>query len=295
MNRKIRELRAGWSVSSVLWNVFPDLRIRDQERNPSIGLEVKAIHTAAEEKAANLSTPLNSIRKDGDFLVILLWTWSRVVEEGVAIVYPEVLHSYVFDAYHLARARDYTWLVNQGNRLKGIDIATPVLSPENKRTDSALKAEEGNLGKLMRIGFASTLAAQVPDGGVTLSVIEKYERFQHEALVVGVSQTFKELCLEAAWTLEELRQLQEFPKSATVVGMATDSHHRIYAVCGSLRKSSHAEFRCKLGMRPGDTIVQFGPKLEWRVYQFTDGAFALLASGKKAESCYPQIIKALSA
>jgi hypothetical protein len=44
MNHLLAEEGRGFSVSSVLWNVFPDLVVRDASRNPTIGLEVKALH-----------------------------------------------------------------------------------------------------------------------------------------------------------------------------------------------------------------------------------------------------------
>lgn len=61
MNILLEQEGKGYSISAVLWNVFPDLFMRDPSRIPIIGFEVKALHAAAEEKSANLATPLHII------------------------------------------------------------------------------------------------------------------------------------------------------------------------------------------------------------------------------------------
>jgi hypothetical protein len=288
MDRRVGLERDGWTVSSVLWNVFPDLRIRNERRQPVAGLEVKAIHTAAEEKAANLSTPLHSIRKGHDFLVVLLWSWHNEQNGSTQFIYPKIIKHYVFDAYHLARARDYMWLANSGTRVKGIDLGTPVISPEGTTGGSRVKAEEGNMGKLMRIGFSPEMANSVPDGAKSLRVINDYERFQDEALLLGITQTFRELCDEAGWSDVGIHNLEMIPRDLTIAGTASGVGHRVFAVCGNLRASSHSEH-----FRDGDTVVHFGSKLDWKVLRVRKGRLHPVSSGKKAESCYAQIIESL--
>ena len=150
LNHLLIEKKLQHSISNVLWNVFPDLILRDNCFNNVIGLEVKALHTAAEEKSANLHTPLPLIRKNLDFIVILAWGWTRSEEEGRDITYPHIHDVGLFDAWLIAKMRDITWLINSGERIKGIDISTPIISSD----EGGVKAEEGNLGKLMRINLS---------------------------------------------------------------------------------------------------------------------------------------------
>ena len=125
MNILLEKEGAGFSISAVLWNVFPDLYLRDPSRTPVIGLEVKALHTAAEEKSANLATPLSIIKKGSDFVVVVIWAWQREEINDVSITYPHIHLVKVFDAYLLAQIRDYSWLFAQGDRIKGTRTPHP--------------------------------------------------------------------------------------------------------------------------------------------------------------------------
>ena len=277
------------SVSAVLWNVFPDLRVRDGSRNPLIGLEVKAVHTAAEEKSANLSTPLNSIRKGHDFLVILLWSWDRATEGECEYLYPKIHKSYILDAYQLAKARDYNWLSNGApGRYKAIDLATALLSPPGKAVNDLFQAEGGNLGKLMRISLNDSVASEY--GDEMQAVLSEFTSFQNEALVTGVAQTFKELCIEAGWRVSHIEEPASFPSELHVIGKADALNHQVFAVCGRLRRDIAVS-----GSRPGDTIVFFGKKLEWEVLKVGSDSLPIsLRAGKKAESNYGSIIESLN-
>ena len=290
MNRlAIADKREAGSVSAVLWNVFPDLRIRDSARNPLIGLEVKAVHTAAEEKSANLSTPLNSIRKGHDFLVILLWSWDRSVEGGFEYLYPKIHKSYLLDAYQLAKARDYNWLSNQASgRFKAIDLATALITPPGQDVNDLFQAEGGNLGKLMRISLDDAVAAE--HGSEMQTVLSEFTAFQNEALLIGVTQTFKELCIEAGWRIGRIDVPSDYPSRAHVIGCAFSSDHGVFAVCGRLKEDDAIP-----DAKPGDTVVFFGKKLEWEVSRVgPDMKLVSLKKGKKAESNYGAITDALN-
>ncbi len=277
------------SVSAVLWNVFPDLRVRDKSRQPLIGLEVKAVHTAAEEKSANLSTPLNSIRKGHDFLVILLWSWERATDAGFEYLFPKIHKAYVLDAYQLAKARDYNWLAAEATgRFKAIDLSTALISPPGEATNDRYQAEGGNLGKLMRIALPDDVASQ--HGPEMLAVLNDFKAFQNEALLFGVSQTFKELCIEAGWQVEHIEVLESFPASSVVIGRARGPGHKVFALCGRFKKSEVVP-----GIAPSDTLVYFGRKLEWQVLKVGNDLVPVqLSDGKKAESSYGQMISSLA-
>lgn len=290
MNRlAMAERGEAGSVSAVLWNVFPDLRVRDASRNPLIGLEVKAVHTAAEEKSANLSTPLNSIRKGHDFLVILLWSWDRATEGAFEYLYPKIHKSYLLDAYQLAKARDYNWLSNEASgRFKAIDLATALITPPDKAVNNLFQAEGGNLGKLMRISLTDTVAAE--HGDEMQAVLSEFTSFQNEALLTGVAQTFRELCIEASWRVDVIDVPAIFPSVMHVIGRAQTSSHEVFAVCGRLKRGDVIP-----GAKPGDTVVFFGKKLEWQVLRIAaDSTLVTLKEGKKAESSYGAIIESLN-
>ncbi|MEQ1853392.1 MAG: hypothetical protein ABMA01_17580, partial [Chthoniobacteraceae bacterium] len=110
LNHLLIDEDEGRSASAVLRNVFPDFIIRDAQRVPFIGLEVKALHTAAEEKSANLSTPLHVIKRGSDFVIIIIWAWRREIVGGASITYAHIHAAELFDAYLLAQTRDYSWL-----------------------------------------------------------------------------------------------------------------------------------------------------------------------------------------
>ena len=203
MNRILAVHGKGYTISSVLWNVFPDLFIRNPKREPIIGLEVKALHTAAEEKSANLSTPLYVIRKGFDFVVIIIWAWERTIENGVSIHYPYVYATEIFDAWLLARIRDLAWLYNQNGRIKAIDIGTPMINSAAR--EDVFKAEEGNMGKLMRIELSDALPKATPGYKEMETENRSYAAFKHKILLMALTSTFREVCfLQEAIGLREV-------------------------------------------------------------------------------------------
>ena len=135
-------------LTYVIANQFPDLAFRTIDGKVGIRFEMKAIQTIAEEKSANFSTLIKDIRKDTDFVVILLWEWMK--HQCLDRKFPYIHRFFVMDAYQLAQMRDCNWLNNPPARLlsarQGFDLTFAV----NAQDDSYNK-EEGNYGKLMRI------------------------------------------------------------------------------------------------------------------------------------------------
>ena len=93
------------------------------------------------------------------FIVILIWGWQTGNDNGVPITYPHIHFTAVFDAVSMGKIRDYGWLWNQRGRIKGIDLCTPIINGQ----EGKYKAEERNLGKLMRIQLPNDLPKSVPD------------------------------------------------------------------------------------------------------------------------------------
>jgi hypothetical protein len=184
LNHLLVEKGQKYSISNVLWNVFPDLVVRDNNFDDVAGLEVKALHSAAEEKSANLHTPLPLIRKNRDFIVILVWGWTRQQNENTDIIYPHIHDVGIFDAWLIAKMRDSTWLINDGSRVKGIDISTPIIDSD----DGGYKAEEGNLGKLMRISMSDQTSYDMPSYDDMSREAIEYEKFKKRILLLDLKK-----------------------------------------------------------------------------------------------------------
>ena len=294
MNHLLAEEGKGFSVSSVLWNVFPDLVVRDANRNPTIGLEVKALHTAAEEKSANLSTPLHIIKKGSDFVVILIWAWVRENLGDVSITYPHIHVAEVFDAYLLAQTRDYSWLFNQGGRIKGIDISTPIISSESRR--DRFKAEEGNMGKLMRIELETRLPASTPNLADLRREAEKYLRFKHRALGLGLTETFREICdLQKANQLE-CRPPQNYPTALTELGSARLPSGAVFCLFAGGSISHLIRTTPDQARHPSGTLALWlSSKLKWVIVKADGDSWRQVATGNKPDTAYEKIKQAMSA
>jgi hypothetical protein len=294
LNNQLLAEGDGRSVSAVLWNVFPDLFIRDVKRNPIIGLEVKAIHTAAEEKSANLSTPLHVIKKDSDFVVILIWAWRRENVNGVAVTYPHIHEVGVFDAYLLAQTRDYSWLFNQGNRIKGIDLSTPLITSEERPKGNRFKAEEGNMGKLMRITLEAGLPASTPSLADMKTETEKYELFKARTLGLGLTDTFREICdLQGAGQLV-CHPVASYPDDLTELGRAELSGGKAFCFFAGGSSVHLARTAPKIGRHPdGTTALWLSSKLKWVILKVAGGKWKQCATGDKPDTAYEEIQSAI--
>lgn len=277
LNHLLIEKRLQYSISNVLWNVFPDLAVRDSNFNNVIGLEVKALHTAAEEKSANLHTPLPLIRKSKDFIVILAWGWSRLQEDGVDITYPHIHDVGIFDAWLIAKMRDSTWLINSKDRVKGIDISTPIINSDG----GGFKAEEGNLGKLMRINMSSQTSKEMPSYESMQREADNYTRFKNKILLLGLNETIKDISAKMAGMLSFADKISELPEVAAVIGFADLPDRRIYYIAG--RKKSNTPWDEIIDSLGNDNvIVQLDNKLDWKVIKNT-GDWSVIDSGKKPD------------
>lgn len=294
MNQLLVEENRGFSISAVLWNVFPDLLLRDSNRTPVTGLEVKALHTAAEEKSANLATPLHLIRKGSDFVVIIIWAWRRESVGSANITYPHIHAAEVFDAYLLAQTRDYSWLFKQGGRIKGIDISTPIISVESSPKGKRFKAEEGNMGKLMRIELESGLPAATPNLDELNQEAVKYQRFKDRALGLGLTETFREICdLQQANEIE-CNIIVNYPADLQEIGRArlrTGAHFCLFAggaiadLLGvTVETSRHP---------PGTLALWLSSKLKWFILKANAKLWVQVGSGNKPDTAYDKIKMAM--
>ena len=172
----------GVELTYVVTNQFPDLAFRGKNGRLGIRFEMKAIEAIAEEKSANFSTLIKDIRKDTDFVVVLLWEWKQ--HETEPKQYPHVDKFFVMDAYQLAQMRDCNWLNSPPSELQSVRQGFDLTFAVNARTDS-YNQEEGNLGKLLRIfnpKHIDLLPASVQQG----TTLNTYGAFTEEAVRLGL-------------------------------------------------------------------------------------------------------------
>ena len=277
LNHVLIEKNTDHSISNVLWNVFPDLVIRDINFNNVAGLEVKALHSAAEEKSANLHTPISLIRKDKDFIIILAWGWRRIKTDLADITYPYIHDVGIFDAWLIAKMRDTTWLINSNNRIKGIDISTPIISAGN----GMYKAEEGNLGKLMRIHMSSQTSNKVPYYEEVKSEALAYELFKNRILFLGLNETILDISESINGVVTYSEATDYLPTIATVIGCVSYPKSKIHFVVGV--KRSNVEWSEIIEtLDENEIIIHLGTKLDWKVIKHS-GTWTVLSSGKKPD------------
>ena len=183
----------GVALTYVIANQFPDLAFRAVDGTVGIRFEMKAIQSIAEEKSANFSTLIKDIRKNTDFVVVLLWEW-RLHESGRK-KFPHIDRYFVMDAYQLAQMRDCNWLNNPPGGLQSARQGFDLTFAVNARGDS-YNVEEGNLGKLMRIfdGQHQTLLPDSVSRGKTLAM---YRFFSEEAARLGLNYIGQQIANEA--------------------------------------------------------------------------------------------------
>lgn len=276
-------------LSFVLWNVFPDLLLRGSDGKVVAGIEVKALHTAAEEKSANLSTPISKIRSGGDFIVIMNWSWQRFTKSRAAARFPRIHSIDTFNAHALARIRDFTWLKNQGSRIKGIDCSTPILSSQN--TEGLFKAEEGNLGKLMRIRLDQELPDDFPEKDALIKENGRFVEFQDQVIALGLTSVFDDVCFGIGASDVDTKKLTTYPNKPTLLGQAklpSSKSLHLWAgngIPGKLKEVSGEK---------GDFVLSLGRKLDWALYIHDGNKWKKVSDGKKAENSIALIDQKIS-
>lgn len=289
MNHILADDEHGHSVSAVLWNVFPDLIVRDELKNNVIGLEVKALHTAAEEKSANLSTPIQVIRRGMDFVVVLIWGWQSTRVNGVEITYPHIHEFGIFDAWILAKVRDYGWLYNHGGRKKAIDLCSPLIDGK----DGRFKAEEGNMGKLTRIYLPSDIPKSIPCYEEMINEYAMYRGFVQKIIVLGIRESFYDVCSCINYEVDSYLNASAYPSECQVWGRArrkirTDGE-KIELLVG--RSPAQWLSRRKID---GDVVYFWlSPKLEWKVLKRSGYSWEVVAGGNKPDTDTKAIQEAL--
>lgn len=278
LNEVLRETSDGLFCSAVLWNVFPDLLIRKSDGTPVFGLEVKALHAAAEEKSANLATPLAVINRR-DYVVVLVWSWASGDEVQAAMLYPKVLSVDVFSAWDLARIRDLGWMSGANSRPKGIDLIGPII----ESTPGNMKAEEGNLGKLLRIRPpAGLFESQLEHSGLA-QTSRRFEAFKSRVIVAGLSETFRDICMSLGAMHPRIEESHQYPTDADVLGSAIlEAGNQLGLLAGP--RPTVAFLNSLTRKYQFDAAVWLGKTLEWEVHKLSKNSWNRIGNGMKPDS-----------
>ena len=225
--------------------------------------------------------------------MILIWAWLRENIGGISVTYAHIHAAQVFSAYLLAQTRDYSWLLNQGGRIKGIDLSTPIISSETQHL--CFKAEEGNMGKLMRIELDPRLPSSTPNISELRQEAEKYQRFKDRALGLGLTETFREICdLQKASQLDCQPPLK-YPTALTELGRAQLPSGAIFCLYAGGSVSQLLRSNPDQDVQPRGTFALWlSSKLKWVIVKATDDSWKQIDSGHKPDTAYEKIKKAMS-
>jgi hypothetical protein len=183
------KLLEGLGIDNVFWthvvaNRFPDLEVRNSTGERMLRVEMKTLEMVAEEKSANFDTLIKDVNPNTDFVVVMLWEWSKL---GASYVKwdsaPFIKKCYVFHAYSLATLRNEYWL-NQppatlGTGFQGFDLRDPV-----NCTNGVYSFEGGNYGKLDRI-WSPSGTLNVPITPILKKTEDDYLLFKKEIVELG--------------------------------------------------------------------------------------------------------------
>jgi hypothetical protein len=278
LNLVLKKTNSGQFISNVLWNVFPDLILRDSKSINKMGIEVKALHAASEEKSANLKTPISIIRKDKDFIVILIWSWVNDTINGVDTVYPHIHNFGVFDGWLLAKIRDTTWLINDKDRIKGLDISTPIIDSDGTK----FKAEEGNMGKLLRIHLSNDISTKVPYYLEMKNEALKYKVFTDGILARGINLTFENISTYLGGEFTLIHKIVSYPTAIMHIATITINKEEIICTAGGSISISGITNSFNPS-KSGGKCIHLGSKLGWKIYHNNSTEWVSYSGGKKPD------------
>ena len=259
-------------LTHVVANQFPDLAFRSATGELGIRLEIKAVQTIAEEKAANFYTLIKDIRKGRDFLVAFTWEWEEATNQ--ALRYPHIHQFYIMDAYQLAQMRNAYWLdtpprEHPGTGRQGFDLRFPV----NAKA-SAFSQEEKNYGKLMRIFYPRKehlLTGEILES----ETLRTYYRFKEETRHLGIRRIFETLSAQCTNARVEVVQAQK-----PIKWLVTDDQYSI-GLIGTEKMPAERSARASMNQMNTANIVAMNKEFNWNAY--TAGQKGPAASGKKPE------------
>ena len=263
--------KSGLTLTYVVANQFPDLAFRAKDGRIGIRFEVKAIEAIAEEKSANFSTLIKDIRKDTDFVVVLLWEWNE--HESGSKQYPHIESFYVMDAYELAQMRDCKWLNSPPPKLEttrqGFDLTFAV----NARRES-FNREEGNLGKLMRIFNPEYLSEasveQLPTAVQQGTTLKTYGQFAEEAVRLGLYHIGRRIA-EAVTAEENITDCSG--SDPLPVCLLVKRNESRLVIVGHRQMLTEPEVMAAVDRHDAQLALSLNEKFKWRVWDKANGFF----------------------
>lgn len=272
-------------VGFVVAHKFPDLVARDPDHLPILRIEVKCVQLAAEEKSANLDTLLRDIRPYRDLLCVLVWEWQQRVRGKSVVQYPHVQRAFAFDAYIVAKVRDWGWL-NEPKRghTNDIDVATAVV-----RRAGSWKKEEKNLGKLMRIADREALTRPPLHHFANDPVVSDYLEFKDFVIEHGITLGWRRIVGEANCTIPNSGGWCRC-ESVFRLEIAVDSRGGTIATYfvpnmrsrAAIKTTVLADLRA-IGLN-SCRVVLLSEKYAWRIFEYDGTTLASTAAGKKPKN-----------
>lgn len=260
-----------YSAGFLVANQFPDITTRHvTDFTQGARLEIKAIQTISEEKAANFSTLIQDISPNQDILCVLVWEW-RIKLVGVADVhYPHILGAYAMHAHVIARLRDMVWLALEGKYKspKLIDIAGALVPNSQNADEKVMKSEENNLGKLTRMISAHNLS-NIDDKNFSTLKLDISVKIYYKMLKFAYNKGIEEIVereLEEAGiyvdvTWQQALELDNFALMTTI-DLAGQMLHIVGNDTGRPLTLSAIDEMMK-SMNVGDAMIEINPKFGW--------------------------------
>ena len=261
----------GIDLTYVVANQFPDLAFRAEDGRIGVRFEVKAIEATAEEKSANFSTLIKDIRKDTDFVVIMLWEWTQHRTEPKH--YPHVDSFFVMNAYQLAQMRDCNWLNNPPDQLnltrQGFDLSFAV-----NATGNSLNREEGNLGKLMRI-FDPKHEDKLPNSVAQSKTLDTYYRFSKCAVQLGLNNIGRKIAEEAQ---ARWNSAYTVVSASLPICLLVDRNQSRLVILGDRHMPSKKAALAAIQSHAADLALLLNGKFQWTV---RDTDYEIVERGRK--------------
>lgn len=261
----------GIALTYVIANQFPDLAFRSGDGKVGIRFEMKAIQTIAEEKSANFSTLTKDIRRDTDFVVVLLWEWRE--HESQSKKFPHIYSHFVMDAYQLAQIRDCNWLNNPPAALQSARQGFDLTFAVNAKGDSYNK-EEGNYGKLMRI-FDAKHEAFLPVSVRQGTTLARYYLFSQEAARLGLKHIGQEIAAQASVQNQGVHA--QIAETLPVCFLAQRGDRRLI-ILGNQRMPTKQQAMPAMQEHEASHALLLNEKFRWTV---RDGSWGIVGRGRK--------------
>lgn len=252
-----------YDVGFVLANQYPDLVIRNELHQVVLRIEMKSVQGISEEKSANFDALIRNVEQHTDALCIILWEWEKIEEKNADLEYPKISEIYFFDAYEIAKIRDYGWLKN-GNR-RSLNKLIDVSGPYVPVGENEFKEEEGNAGKILRIDSTDENNPEAV----------RFEKFKSEAQLFGIQQIVKKCIRIITDNKNDISIISNEYNNKEVQKI----HHVTYQnmsflfLAGNRRKKRKIKELSSVTLQESDlekiNVIIMNEKFDWTLYDYS--------------------------